>query len=171
MDSSTEHLWDLVTIGGGPAGLICSITAMSGVPIDPPRHFSALVLDKGEIGQFAKYGKLRITHRWHWMGDELIGRLVDEAERSGIELREGERVVGVELDREPKLVRTARATYRARSVALCPGFFPHGELMRFPRGVRPIFSPPGLEARVIRAAPGETIVPARRWQLHGELRP
>lgn len=150
--------WDLITIGGGPAGLMCSLTAISGVPIDPPRNFSCLLLDSGRIGQFARHGKLRLTYRWHFMGDHLIESLQAEASGAGIELREQERVIGVELDGEVKTIRTERAEYRARCVAICTGFFPHGELLEHRQAVRPVFSPAGLEARVITANAGEQVV-------------
>lgn len=154
----TRTPWDLITIGGGPAGLMCSITAMSGVPIDPPRNFTALVLDSGRIGQFARHGKLRLTHQWHFMGDHLIASLEREALGAGLELREHERVVTVDLDGDLKTVRTERDSYAARCVAICTGFFPHGALLELHRGVRPVFSPAGLEARVITARAGDGLV-------------
>jgi thioredoxin reductase (NADPH) len=155
--SDDGHIWDLITIGGGPAGLMCSITAVSGIPIEPPRHFSALVIDAGRIGQFARHGKLRLTHQWHFMGDHLIESLEHEALAAGVTLHEHERAVGVELHGEVKTVRTEQAVHRGRGVAICTGFFPHGALLEHRRGVRPVFSPAGLEARVITARDGETL--------------
>jgi thioredoxin reductase len=148
---------DLIVIGGGPSGLICALTAVSGVPIEPPRDLAAVVLDRGRIGQFARHGRLRITHRWHLMGDELIGKLDEEARAAGIELREHEAVRRVDLAGEIKVVETDRASYRALAVAVCTGFFPHSGLLEHGRVVRPVFSPAGLEARVIAAGPGETV--------------
>ncbi len=150
--------WDLITIGGGPAGLMCSITAVSGIPIDPPRHFSALVLDRGRIGQFARFGKLRLTYRWHFMGDHLIASLQQEAQGAGVKLREGEEVVEVELAGDVKLIRTTKSEYRARCIAICTGFFPHGDLLEHGDSVRPVFSPADLEASVIAADAGEQLL-------------
>lgn len=149
---------ELITIGSGPAGLMCAITAASGVPIEAPHRRGVMVLDKGEIGQFARYGKLRLTHRWHFMGSQLIASLESEARAAGLELHEQERVVGLELDSELKRVETTQATYRARAVALCTGFFPHGALIKHTEVVRPVFSPAGIEAGAIRAEAGEELV-------------
>ena len=143
--------YDIIVIGGGPAGLMCTLTAVCGIPINPPRHFSALLLDRGEVGQFARYGKLRLTHGWHLMGDELVSTLAEEVERSGLEVREHERVVGVDLGGDPKVVETEGGTYRCRTVAICTGFFPHGHLMRHRWSVRPVFGPAELESRALPA--------------------
>jgi thioredoxin reductase len=154
----SSDLWDLITIGAGPAGLMCAVTAASGVPIEPPRPGRMLVVDKGAVGQFARFGKLRLTHRWHLMGDALVRNLEAEARVAGIRLHEHEAVVGVDLAGETKLVETTKGAYRTRALALCPGFFPHGGWMRHGDGVRPVFSPASLEARVLGPRPDERLV-------------
>jgi len=154
---TADSIYDLITIGGGPGGLMCTLTGVTGIPINPPRHFKALVLDKHQVGQFARYGKLRITHQWSYDGARLVNFLQSEAVSSGIELREGEEVMGVDLSGEVKVVETPRGTYKGRKVALCPGFFPHGQLARCPHSVRVVFSPPELEAAVLPARAGETV--------------
>ena len=149
--------YDLITIGGGPSGLMCAMTAVTGIPINPPRHFSGLVLDSHEIGQFAKYGKLRLTHQWSYHGGRLVQFLRKEAEASKLRMGEHERVVGADLSGEFKLVETTRNTYRARKVALCTGFFPHGHLMVFQKLVRVVFSPASLEARILPKERGASV--------------
>jgi len=148
---------DIVVIGGGPAGLICALTGITGIPINPPRHFSGLVLDRFEIGQFCKYGKLRITHKWFFMGNRLIEFLHAEAKASGLDLRENEPVTGIDFGGDVKLIATDSGTFRARKVAICTGFFPHGHLAKHTRNVRVVFSPAELEGRELPAQKGQTV--------------
>ena len=152
-----NSVYDLIVVGGGPAGLMCGLTGIGGIPINPPRHFTCLVLDKHEIGEFCKFGKLRITHRWHFMGKKLMQFLQAEAAAAGIDFREHEPVTGVQLDGDIKTVTTPRGDYRATKVAVCTGFFPHGHLARHQAGVRLVFSPAALEAQALQAKAGDTV--------------
>ena len=152
-----KDAYDIIVIGGGPAGLMCAVTAVGGVPINPPRDISCLVLDRFEIGQFAKYGKLRLTHLWHLMGDEVIATLRGEALKAVVELAENSEVISVDPDGPEKKVVTTRGTCTGRKVAICTGFFPHGDLMPFARKVRVMFSPPELEHHALPPGTGYTV--------------
>jgi thioredoxin reductase (NADPH) len=145
----SETPYDLIVVGGGPAGLMCALTAVSGVPINPPRHFSALVLDRFDIGEFCKHGKLRLTHKWAMMGAPLIAMLKAEAETAGLDLRDHEPVVAVELAGELKRVATDKGEFAGRKLAVCTGFFPHSEMAKYAKKVRVVFSPAQLEARFV----------------------
>ena len=144
-----DKIYDLITVGGGPAGLICALAGVTGIPINPPRHFSGLVLDKFSTGEFAKYGKLRVTNKWYFMGHKIMSYLISEAKQSNLTLAENEKVIHTELKREIKTVETEKNIYKARKICLCPGFFPHGNLVKYRKNIRVMFSPIGMEAEFI----------------------
>ena len=128
----SDKVYDVITVGGGPSGLLCTITAVTGTPINSPRGFSALVLDKDEIGEFARHARLRLTHGWHLEGWQVIDYLKQEASQSGIELKNREAVIDVQLDNGLKVVKTEKGQYRAKKLAVCTGFYPYGNIIKAP---------------------------------------
>jgi len=153
-----DKIYDLITIGGGPAGLISALTGVTGIPINPPKHFTGLVLDKFQTGEFAKYGKLRITNKWFFMGYRIMEYLVAEAKQSGLELREHEEVLEVELNGEVKTVKTRKGIYKSRKLSICPGFFPHGDMVKYRKCIRVMFSPIEMEAELLPEEKGNKIL-------------
>jgi thioredoxin reductase len=145
----------LVVVGGGPAGLMCAITAARGLPFDALEGFRVLVLERGRIGQFARHGKLRLTAAWHWKGGPLVASLEAEARGAGVELREHTPVRSLDLSDEVPVVRTDTESIPAATVALSMGFFPHADLLEHGRLVHPVFSPAELEARLLPVGDGE----------------
>jgi len=141
-----SDIYDVITIGGGPAGLICAITAVTGIPIYPSGKFKGLVIEESEIGAFAKYGKLRVTHRWFFMGHKVMDFLKTDALEAGLVLQEHEKVINVDLKSDIKTVETDRGLYKSRNVAICTGFFPHGNMSKYTKYIRVMFSPVELEA-------------------------
>ncbi len=152
-----EQVHDLAVVGGGPSGLMCGLTGVTGIPINPPRHFKGIILDGHEMASFARYGKLRLTHRWHYNGGKLSRFLEDEVAQSNLVLRPHTRVLGVDLAGEIKRLETSTGTILARTVALCTGFFPYGFLARTPQQIRISFSPASVEAPHLPATPGARV--------------
>jgi len=141
-----SDIYDVITIGGGPAGLICAITAVTGIPIYTSGSFKGLVIEESEIGAFAKYGKLRVTHRWFFMGHKVMDFLMIDAKEAGLVLLEHEKVIDVDLKSDIKTVETDKGVYKGKKVAICTGFFPHGNMSKYMKYVRVMFSPIELEA-------------------------
>jgi len=142
----TEQIYDLITIGGGPAGLICAITGATGIPINSSGLFSSLIIEEGEIGNFAKYGKLRVTHKWFFMGHKVMNFLAIDAKEAGVQIIEHEKVIEVNLKSDIKTIKTNKDIYKGKKIAICTGFFPHGNLVKFTKNIRVMFSPIELEA-------------------------
>jgi thioredoxin reductase len=153
-----DLVYDLAVVGGGPSGLMCGLTGVTGIPINPPRNFKGIVVDANEIASFARYGKLRITHRWSYNGGKLLRYLEDEAATSNLVVRPHTRVVSVELEADVKRLVTSTGEILARQVALCVGFFPYGFLAKQPDRIRISFSPPSIEAPHLPKAAGSSVV-------------
>lgn len=119
LDRSAEmHVYDLIVIGGGPAGLTTSIYAAR-------ENLSTLVVDNKGLG-----GQAGVTERLDNYpgfpegigGAELADRIVQQARRYGVELLQAVSVVRVSSDDEDVDVETATGDhYHARAVLLATG--------------------------------------------------
>lgn len=149
--------YDVITIGSGPSGLICAITAVMGIPIQRSPLFSGLILEKREVGSFARYGKLRITPNWHLMGYDVINHLMNDVYAAGIKVITHEEVVQTDLGHDVKMIKTDRNTYYCKKLAICTGFFPYGHLTANLNHMRVMFSPIETEAYYIPKEKGYSV--------------
>jgi thioredoxin reductase (NADPH) len=108
--------WDLIIIGAGPAGLTAGIYATrSGL--------KALIIEEkiagGTVGDaplIENYpGFERIS------GAELAQKFAAQCRKLGTVIHEFERVVGLDLKGEAKIVKTDRGVYEAKAVVIASG--------------------------------------------------
>jgi thioredoxin reductase (NADPH) len=116
--SAMQHVYDLIVIGGGPAGLTTSIYAAR-------ENLQTLVIDSKGLG-----GQAGVTERLDNYpgfpegigGAELADRIVEQARRYGVELLQAVSVVQVSSDGEQVDVETATGDhYHARAALLATG--------------------------------------------------
>ena len=113
-----KNLYDVIIIGGGPAGLTAAIYLARA-------KYRTLVLEKEKFG-----GQITITHEvvnypgvFHTSGEELTETMRKQAEAFGAEFMLTE-VEGLELSGEVKTVKTARGDLKAFGVLLATGAHP-----------------------------------------------
>ncbi len=116
MNESSPDSYDLIIIGGGPAGSTAAIYAVRA-------RLRTLVLDKGAgtgalgmAGHIANYPGFPEPIA----GGELLARMRQQAEGLGAEFVQ-EKVLTVELSGEQKAVFTTQAVYYARAVIIATG--------------------------------------------------
>jgi thioredoxin reductase (NADPH) len=116
--SAMMHVYDLVVIGGGPAGLTTSIYAAR-------ENLQTLVIDSKGLG-----GQAGVTERLDNYpgfpegigGAELADRIVQQARRYGVELLQAVSVVQISGDGEQVDVETATGEhYHARAALIATG--------------------------------------------------
>jgi thioredoxin reductase (NADPH) len=134
-DARTDQVYDLIIIGGGPAGLTAAVYAGRAA-------LKALLLAGATLG-----GQIATTDRVEnypgfpegISGAELAMRFQSQAERFVARLA-NDLVMAVDFSVSPFVVKTHSETYRGRAVIVATGAFPRrlgvpGEKEYFGRGV------------------------------------
>jgi thioredoxin reductase (NADPH) len=124
-----DHPLDLVIVGAGPAGLAAAMIAKQ-------RGLRHVLLEQGEFGGAIRHyprQKIVLTRPFQLPGqpevrkrsltkEELIELLEEAVEQTGLQIDQGERVLGVDpLEVGGFDVRTSRRTLRAAKVVLAVG--------------------------------------------------
>ena len=109
--------YDIIIIGGGPAGLTASIyTSRAGL--------KTLLLERSHLGGRAL--KADFIENYPGFpegisGPELMLRFIEQARRFGADLKEGEGTVSVMLQGENKMVMTRKGVYTGGAIILATG--------------------------------------------------
>ncbi len=114
-----NNCYDVIIIGGGPAGYTAALYAARA-------NLSAMVIEK-----FAPGGQMATTEIVENYpgfveginGFELGMQMKKGAERFGVKTKLAE-VKSVELDKNPKLIHTAKDTFQAKTIILALGAYP-----------------------------------------------
>jgi len=112
----TNNKYELIIIGGGPAGLTAGLYASRG-------RLATLLIEKGVVG--GQITNAALVENFPGFpqgisGFELGQLLHQQATKYGLETIPAE-VTGVEFDKEIKVVRTGRGEYQAKAVIIAGG--------------------------------------------------
>ncbi|MDI6905007.1 MAG: thioredoxin-disulfide reductase [Candidatus Bathyarchaeia archaeon] len=108
--------WDLIIIGAGPAGLAAGIYgARSGL--------KTLILEEKIVGGTTVNAPLIENYPGFQSinGMELAQRMAAQCRKAGATIHEFEKVMGMNLKGDAKIVKTNKATYEAKAVIIASG--------------------------------------------------
>ena len=113
----TDETFDILIIGGGPAGLTAAIYAAR-------MGMSMLLLESGIPGGRSLWAP-RVENYPGFpegiTGSELVDRIVEQARKFGAELKFPEDALDISLDGDLWTVRTRKREYRTRSIIIATG--------------------------------------------------
>jgi len=115
----SDKLYDVIIVGGGPAGLSAGIYAGRGL-------LKTLIIEKGKHG-----GQAAITNEidnypgadLEETGPSLIAKMVKQAERFGVDFVTDE-ITDARLDEDVKTLVGSKGSYNAKTVIIASGAFP-----------------------------------------------
>lgn len=120
-EKNMEHKsYDLVIVGGGPAGLTAAIYAGRA-------NLKVLVVEKPEIGSMLMAHKIDNYPGFadSLSGKELYSHMKFQAEKHGVKFKNAT-FLGVDIYSEPKVVKTDLKNYETSSVIIATGWAKNG---------------------------------------------
>jgi thioredoxin reductase (NADPH) len=133
IQDSPEASVDLLVVGAGPIGLACALAAeragLTARVVEKGALVNSLVGYPTQMEFFSTPELLEIgghplaTTLYKPRREEAIDYYRGVAQREGLDIRLGERVLGVDGEAGAFTVRTSKAEHRARAVAVATGFF------------------------------------------------
>ena len=107
--------YDLIIIGGGPAGITAGIYAAR-------KRLKILLITKDFLGQVAKTSRVDNYPGFFGIsGPELIKRFEEHLRNFEIEIREGEEITKIEKDKKNFLVKTGKEEFLAQALIVATG--------------------------------------------------
>src|SRR3990167_2301337 len=106
---------DLIVIGAGPAGITAGVYAAR-------KRLDFIVITQDIGGQTAWSGDVENYTGYQFItGPELAAKFEEHMRQYGIDVKEGERVLGLKKTADAAFIRTDKDTYQAKTVIIASG--------------------------------------------------
>lgn len=126
----SKNEYDVLILGGGPAGLYSGIVLKRGLPTQSVAEaLDVAVLERFFIGGLARFGYITFSKRWSFSGTKMVQALRKECEEINVDLYNETRVTAILPLEEKVSVQTTKGEYFAKYVLIATGIFPAPEAL------------------------------------------